>query len=85
MRAALAFALLVCPAGAQAPARKKAVQEAAPELVRVLREGRWRLAIGGAICNACTRAVVEALRRIDGGTAAAFRSEERRVGKECRL
>lgn len=76
MSAALAVLLLAAPLLAQGPARKKDVKESSDGIVRVLREGRWRLTVGGPICNACTRAVTEALRGLDGVSAAAYDFEQ---------
>ena len=76
MSAALTLLLLAAPVRAQAPARKKAALESSGDIVRVLREGRWRLSVGGAVCNACTRAVVEALRGVDGVSAASYDFEQ---------
>lgn len=76
MQAALAFLLLASSARAQAPAHMKAQEEEAGAVVRVLREGRWRLSVSGAICNACTRAMVEAVSRLNGVTAAAYDFEQ---------
>ena len=45
-------------------------------LAPVLKEGRWRLVVGGAMCNACTRAVVEGFLEVEGVSQASFDFED---------
>ncbi|MBI3297752.1 MAG: hypothetical protein HYZ75_06285 [Elusimicrobia bacterium] len=44
--------------------------------VAILKEGRWRIAMGGVLCNACTKAIVEEFLRVDGVAKAAFDFED---------
>lgn len=71
----LLSALLAAPAAA-APARTKDAPVQEPALAPLLREGHWRLAIGGILCNACTRAVVEGFLQVEGVAKASFDFEE---------
>lgn len=75
----LLSALLAAPAFA-APARgdraKKDAPIQEPALAPLLREGHWRLAIGGILCNACTRAVVEGFLQVEGVAKASFDFED---------
>ena len=43
---------------------------------KVLRPGRYEIVLKGALCNACTRAIVEALSQLDGVQEASFDFEE---------
>lgn len=70
--AALAASAAVAPArsGRAAPPTEE------PALAPVLREGHWRLAVGGVMCNACTRAVVEGFLAVEGVGQASFDFED---------
>ncbi|TPW19980.1 MAG: hypothetical protein FD126_2146, partial [Elusimicrobia bacterium] len=71
-------ALLASPA-ASAPARSDRTKDAPaqePALAPLLREGHWRLAVGGILCNACTRAVVEGFLQVEGVAKASFDFED---------
>lgn len=74
----LLSAVLTAPVAA-APARAERAKNAPvaePALAPILREGHWRLAIGGILCNACTRAVVEGFLKVEGVAKATFDFEE---------
>jgi len=43
---------------------------------KVLREGRYKCVVAGVLCNACTRAVVEGLKKIKGIKDAKFDFED---------
>ncbi|MFH1723954.1 MAG: cation transporter [Elusimicrobiota bacterium] len=44
--------------------------------LKALREGRYKCTVTGVLCNACTRAIVEALERVEGVSDAEFDFEE---------
>lgn len=44
--------------------------------LRRLPEGSYRLKVSGVLCNACTKAIVENLRRVAGVQSASFSFEE---------
>lgn len=69
---------LLAASAAAAPARPPRAAEKAeePALAPVLREGHWRLAVGGVLCNACTRAVVEGFLKVEGVSKASFDFED---------
>lgn len=71
---ALTLLLALPAAGAPARGPEKPVTE--PALAPVLREGHWRLAVGGVLCNACTRAIVEGFLKVEGVAKASFDFED---------
>lgn len=70
--------LLAAALAAQAaPARSgRAAPAEEPALAPILREGHWRLAVGGVLCNACTKAVVEGFLEVEGVSKASFDFED---------
>ncbi|MDE2293489.1 MAG: heavy-metal-associated domain-containing protein [Elusimicrobia bacterium] len=74
MRAALLALSLLVPAAATASASEPvSASEAVPKLFR---EGRWKMAVSGVLCNACTKAIVERLKKVEGVADASFDYEE---------
>lgn len=71
---ALLTGLLCLPASAASRAAKPA-PEAVPEAT-VLREGVWKLSVGGILCNACTKASVEEVLKLEGVEKASFEFED---------
>jgi len=43
---------------------------------KVLRQGRYKCVVSGVLCNACTRAIVEGLKRVKGIKDAEFDFED---------
>lgn len=74
MMTAFLSALLCLPAFA-ATRGAKATSEKPPE-VSILKEGVWKVSVGGILCNACTRAAVEEVLKIAGVAKASFDFED---------
>lgn len=69
LAAALAVQAAPARSGRAAPAEE-------PALAPVLREGHWKLTVGGILCNACTRAIVEGFLAVEGVSKASFDFED---------
>ena len=66
------FTVLPVPKPESAPERRREK----PKKRKFLFGGRYKLTLMGILCNACTRAVVEDLRELEGVRAASFDFEE---------
>lgn len=77
VRTAFLLGALACVLSAAPARREKASNATAPApLIKLLREGRWRLSVGGVLCNACTRAVIEEFLKVEGVSKATFDFED---------
>ncbi|MBI2363082.1 MAG: hypothetical protein HYV15_06840 [Elusimicrobia bacterium] len=72
---AAALAALLCLSASAAPRPAKTAADAVPE-ASVLREGVWKLSIGGIVCNACTKASIEEVLKLEGVEKATFEFED---------
>lgn len=69
-----ALAAQAAPATSRSGRAARPAEE--PALAPILREGHWRLSVGGVLCNACTKAVVEGFLEVEGVSKASFDFED---------
>lgn len=71
------LAAALCAQAAPAASRSgRSAPAEEPALAPLLREGHWKLTVGGILCNACTRAVVEGFLDVEGVSKASFDFED---------